>query len=80
MAKLSREYPEIAVGLFTPGPTKTGFGGGGVNWDGIKGVQGVEEVVAGLVGSFDAVGEQQGKEEGEEKLALRDWRGVKLEW
>lgn len=83
MMKLSLEYPDVAVGLFTPGPTRTGFGGEKLDWDSIPGANDVEEVVAGLVREFEGVGLEDGGEEEEQvnaSLRAKDWSGRVIDW
>lgn len=75
MVKLDIEHPDVSVGLFTPGPTKTGFGGEKVNWDLVVGAMDVEPVVEGLVGQIDALEKQQVGE-----LKLKDWSGKVIPW
>lgn len=77
MVKLSIEYPEVRVGIFTPGPTRTGLGGGKVDWGKIKGTREVGEVVEWLVGEVDGMACEEG-EAGE--VTVRDISGRVTEW
>lgn len=76
MVKLDMEIQDVVVGLYTPGPTKTGLGGGNVKWETIPGVQELDTVAEGLVREFDAVS----KVTGDNKLALKDWSGKMFGW
>ncbi|KAJ9655105.1 hypothetical protein H2198_005961 [Neophaeococcomyces mojaviensis] len=76
--KLDIEYPDIVVGLFTPGPTKTGFTGGRVNWDLVLNAIEVGPVAEGLISQFDDFVKATG-EEGN-TFVLRDWKGDIIPW
>lgn len=81
MARLSLEYSGqgVAFGLFTPGPTKTGLGGGKVDFSKIPNLQPIEKVVPGLVRQFDELGGES-EEEGKKAVVLKDWSGKEYTW
>ena len=76
MLKLSQEFPEIEMGLFTPGPTRTGLGGPGFEWERVPGVKNLDEVVGGLVEQFDKMGEEKDAQ----GLVLKDGKGNVFAW
>jgi len=75
MVKLDIEHPDVAVGLFTPGPTMTGFGGERVKWDLVPGAMYIEPVVEGLMRQFDGLKKQKVGD-----LRLKDWSGKEIAW